>query len=115
LSSAPPPAFATGIHVPRDPTEPRGKAGAAWIAEDIDPGGSPIERALYRTEVRSYAVVPVIHRGKDVAWMTLAHHVRGAPSKEFLPLLMALGERLAPSLVRARARTRPSGTRRISV
>jgi PAS domain S-box-containing protein len=105
-SSAPPPAFAIGIHVPRDPNEPRGKAGAAWIAEDVDPEGTAIERALHRTGVKSYVVFPLIHRGVDVAWMTLAHHARGAPSKEFLPLLMALGERLAPHLVRARERTR---------
>ncbi|MGO8999098.1 MAG: ATP-binding protein [Polyangiaceae bacterium] len=102
-SAAPPPAFATGIHILQDPRNgARLPPGEPHVTEDVDPEGTPVDRALYRTNVRSYLVVPLVHRGEDVAWMTLAHHVRGAPSKGSIPLLLSLGRLLAPSLRRAR-------------
>ncbi len=105
-SSAPPPAFATGIHVLIDARSVRAPPGEAHVVETVDASGTVIDQALYRTGVRSYVVVPMVHGGVDIAWVTLAHHVTGAPSKPGIPLLMALGRILAPALARAREKLR---------
>ena len=70
-----------------------------------DPGRSRRLHQSERPELPRSSPWHVIH-GVDVAWLTFAHDTRGAPSKEFLPLLMALGRMLAPSLVHARERMR---------
>ena len=106
-SAGPPAAFATGIHVLRNPrTDTRRAAGEPFVAEDVDPEGTYVDRALYRSGVRSVVVVPLMHRGQEVAHLTLAHHVRGAPSKASIPLLLTLGRLLAPSILRARDKMR---------
>jgi PAS domain S-box-containing protein len=105
-SDAPPAAFATGIHVLNDPRITRPAPGEAQVVPYIDPDGTSLERALYKTNVRSYVVVPMAHGGADVAWFTLAHHVPGAPAQAHLPMLLALGKVMAPALVRTRERLR---------
>jgi PAS domain S-box-containing protein len=104
-SGVAPQTFATGLHVPRDEKvasrRDRG-AGQPSIAEDLEPGGSPTEAALHARGVRSYIIFPLVHRGADVGWITLAHEVRGAPSQASLPMLLLLGRLLGPAVVRAR-------------
>ena len=57
-------AFETGIHSVQVSLESRGAGpGEPRIATDIDPEGTPIERALYRASVRSYVSFPLVHRG----------------------------------------------------
>ena len=97
--------FATGVHFQRDDAQvalanlaPHG----VYVATDVAPDGTPTERSLYQAGVRSLIVVPLIHRNEDVAWLTIAHDVRGAPSQSALPLVRAVTALLAPSLVHAR-------------
>lgn len=102
-----PAAFAPGLHFLRDVrAEVAMKLNEPRVQEDVNPNGSPIDRAVYQANVRSYVIVPVVHRGVDVAWLTFAHHARGAPSKKYLPLLMAIGRLLGPALVRTQERIR---------
>ncbi len=100
-----PQTFATGVHVQRDDAQVSLANRApheAHVANDIAEEGTPTERALWKSGVRSYLVVPLIHHDVDVGWLTLAHGVRGAPSQSALPLLRAVTSLLAPALVRAR-------------
>jgi PAS domain S-box-containing protein len=106
-SPVPTAAFKTGIHVLRNPeTETRTGPVQPYVVEEIDPEGTPIQRALYRTNVRSFVLIPLMHGTRDVAWLTVAHDVRGAPSQTSIPLLMALGRLLAPAVLRATDRMR---------
>jgi PAS domain S-box-containing protein len=73
-----------------------------YIANDVEPDGTPTERSLYKTGVRSLVVVPLVDHDEDVAWLTIAHAVRGAPSQSAIPLLRAVTDLLAPALVYAR-------------
>jgi PAS domain S-box-containing protein len=106
-SAGPPSTFATGVHVVRDRRPGLvARPSHALVVEDLDPEGDSIDRALIQAGVHSYIVFPLILREVDVASLTLAHHVRGAPSQSALPLLFALGRILAPAFVRARQRSR---------
>src|SRR5262249_45575595 len=80
------------------------KAEAPNVAETISPNGSPLERWLYESGVRSYLAVPLLNDAKSVVgYLALSHDMPGAPSKAFMPLLTALARVLAPALIRARA------------
>jgi PAS domain S-box-containing protein len=78
----------------------------ARVNLDVDPNGTPVERALYQSSVRSFVSFPLVHRGQKVGWMTLSHYAPGAPSRAILPMLLALGHILGPGLFRAIANAR---------
>jgi PAS domain S-box-containing protein len=104
-ASSAPQSFATGVHFPADPAQAaltNRVPHEIVITNDIAEDGTPTERALYRTGVRSYIVVPLVYRGEDAGWITFAHEVRGASSQAAAPLLRAVTTLLAPALVRAR-------------
>src|SRR5690242_11658202 len=74
---------------------------APSVVELVTREGSPLERWLYDTGIRSYVAVPFIDaRGATVGYLALAHEAAGAPSKGAMPLLTRLARTLAPGVVR---------------
>lgn len=71
------------------------------VVEEIG-GGTKLDRTLRDAGIESYVAVP-IWLGNGVAWLSVAHLERGAPSQRSLALLAELARVLAPALVRARA------------
>ncbi|MBL8608472.1 MAG: PAS domain-containing protein [Myxococcales bacterium] len=98
------PQVLTGAHVALAPEDIRLDIGhdmVPLVVEDIV-GTTKLDRMLRDAGIQSYVAVP-IWLGNGVAWLSVAHVERGAPSQRSLALLSELGRVLAPALVRARA------------